>query len=275
MAARPSSISFVPLAQLNLWPRNYRKGEVAEIAGSLKRFGFNGALRVREQTVYAGNHTLLALRTLKQEGTEPPNGIEVSRSGEWLVPCRDIGHLSEQEATAFALADNRTAQLGDEDGTRLAEILTELRSTSTLEGTGYKDSDLDQILADLAGQGVDPNKYVRSVVAPIYEIKGEQPKVEDLVDHTKTIALCSAIYEAGLDHATEQFLRAAATRHNVFNYENIAEFYAHAEPKVQRLMEQSALVIIDFGKAIENGFVELTSELAGAYNAEQDPDAED
>jgi hypothetical protein len=47
----------------------------------------------------------------------------------------------------------------------------------------------------------------------------------------------------------------------VFNYEKIAEFYAHQDEDVQDLMRQSALVIVDFDQAIENGYVKLTKAL--------------
>ena len=57
------------------------------------------------------------------------------------------------------------------------------------------------------------------------------------------------------------FLMAAATRHTVFNYELIAEFYAHQDKDIKDLMEQSALVIIDYDKAIENNYIKLTKEL--------------
>ena len=50
-----------------------------------------------------------------------------------------------------------------------------------------------------------------------------------------------------------------------FNYENIAEFYAHSDKEVQELMESSALVIIDFKKAIEQGFIELSEDLADKF----------
>jgi hypothetical protein len=53
------------------------------------------------------------------------------------------------------------------------------------------------------------------------------------------------------------FLRSAAQRHTVFDFENIAEYYAHASPAVQALMEDSALVIVDFQRAIELGYVEV------------------
>ena len=44
-------------------------------------------------------------------------------------------------------------------------------------------------------------------------------------------------------------------------YRHIAEYYAQATPQMQRLMERSALVIIDMDDAIANGFVKLQGEM--------------
>ena len=57
------------------------------------------------------------------------------------------------------------------------------------------------------------------------------------------------------------FLKEAAHRHSIFNYTKIADYYAHASKEMQTLMEKSALVIIDFDKAIEYGFVHLQEEI--------------
>ena len=59
----------------------------------------------------------------------------------------------------------------------------------------------------------------------------------------------------------KEFLRHAAARHLVFNYSKIADYYAHTSPEMQRLMEKSALVIIDFDDAIANGYVRLSENI--------------
>ena len=61
------------------------------------------------------------------------------------------------------------------------------------------------------------------------------------------------------------FLIEAARRHSVFNYEKIADYYAHASVHVQHLMERSALVIIDFEKAIQLGYVRLCEKIQEEY----------
>ena len=59
----------------------------------------------------------------------------------------------------------------------------------------------------------------------------------------------------------KEFLRLAATRHIVFNYARIADYYAHSNKEVQKLMEESALVIIDINDAIANGYVKLSKNI--------------
>ena len=59
----------------------------------------------------------------------------------------------------------------------------------------------------------------------------------------------------------KQFLRFAASRHLEFNYSLIADYYAHATPEMQELMEQSALVILDIDDAIANGYIKLSENI--------------
>ena len=73
---------------------------------------------------------------------------------------------------------------------------------------------------------------------------------------------------SGVSEAEKKFLITAAQRHNVFSYKLIADYYAHSNAEMQNLMEDSALVIIDFKKAIENGYVKFTNEIEGLYVAE-------
>ena len=103
--------------------------------------------------------------------------------------------------------------------------------------------------------------YTTKVSVPQYEIKGVEPELSALVNQAKTEALLQSIEGAEIPDEVKDFLRLAAYRHLVFDYHNIAEYYAHAPADVQRLMEQSALVIIDYNDAIAGGYVRLKSEL--------------
>lgn len=108
-------------------------------------------------------------------------------------------------------------------------------------------------------------KYSSKIEAPIYEPKNAKPHILELCDKSKTHRLMREIEASSLSFEEKNFLIDAARRHSVFNYEKIADYYAHASPEMQQLMERSALVIIDFEKAIQLGYVKLCDEIRTQY----------
>lgn len=115
----------------------------------------------------------------------------------------------------------------------------------------------------------EDDTYTKKIEAPLYEPKTEKPETSDLFDTKKHDELVSEINKAsGLTDNEKQFLLFAAKRHVVFDYESIAEFYAHSSKEVQELMERSALVIIDYNQAIEDGYVKLSKDLFEQYEEE-------
>ena len=108
-------------------------------------------------------------------------------------------------------------------------------------------------------------KYSNKIEAPIYEPKNIKPNILELVNKEKTNRLIREINNSTLPIEEKNFLIDAATRHSVFNYENIADYYSHSNKEMQNLMEKSALVIIDFEKAIQLGYVVLSEEIKNQY----------
>lgn len=115
---------------------------------------------------------------------------------------------------------------------------------------------------EVEGEG---SKYTGTVKAPVYTPRGQPPPIALLYDTTKAKRLIAEVNAADIPEEVRQFLRAAAWRHAVFQYEPIADFYASATPEVQRLMERSGLVIIDFNQAIELGYVQLCKAIREKY----------
>ena len=107
--------------------------------------------------------------------------------------------------------------------------------------------------------------YTSKILAPIYEPKNKKPDIFELCDQSRAKQLIEKIQASKVSDAEKKFLIAAAQRHNVFSYKLIADYYSHSGVEMQDLMEQSALVIIDFGKAIENGYVKFTDEIKELY----------
>ena len=111
----------------------------------------------------------------------------------------------------------------------------------------------------------EEKKYSSKIEAPIYEPKNKKPHTLELCDKRKTHILIREIDASRLPLEEKKFLIDAARRHNVFNYEKIADYYAHASKQMQYHMERPALVIIDFEKAIEYGYVKLCEDIRSQY----------
>ena len=111
----------------------------------------------------------------------------------------------------------------------------------------------------------EEKKYSTKIESPIYEPKNKQPHPLELYNNSKTQRLISKINQSNVSDEEKKFLIEAAKRHTIFNYEKIADYYSHSSKEMQVLMEQSALIIIDFDKAIEHGYVKLCSEIKSQY----------
>lgn len=110
------------------------------------------------------------------------------------------------------------------------------------------------------------NKYTNTIKAPQYLPAETQPQLQELFSTAKYSELVRDINASTVPAEEKQFLIKAATRHLVFNYAKIADYYAHATPEMQSLMEKSALVIIDFDDAIANGYVKLNDKIKQIMN---------
>jgi len=254
----------IRIADLSIDPANARKHSqrnLEAITASLRRFGQQKPIVIdKANVVRAGNGTLEAARQL---GWETIEAVQTDLTGS--------------EASAYAIADNRTAELAEWDDDILKATLEALadEDAALLESCGYTEAELDALVNEVEGDGEgggegsdDDNPYTAKIEAPIYEPKGERPPVADLSDKAKTNELCDEIEAAKLPDEVRDFLLTAAQRHTVFNFHNIAEYYCHAPKEVQHLMERSGLIIIDFQKAIQNGFVHLSERLGAIADLE-------
>lgn len=115
-------------------------------------------------------------------------------------------------------------------------------------------------IKDKRAKPVD-KKYTGKIKIPQYEPRRFAPLLHELCDRGKYIELLRDINTSNVSEPEKEFLRYAASRHIAFNYSRIADYYAHATPEMQRLMEKSALVIIDFDDAIANGYVRLSENI--------------
>lgn len=207
----------------------------------------------QQANILDGHQTKQALLSLEEDGWEIPG-----------IPYVVIEAESREDAAEKLLQIN----------SRYAVINPESEWVKSL-------SNVEQILSSIAipefsldispgvdfptnGDGKDET-YTKKIVAPTYEPKNEKPEIDDLVDTEKTENLVFEIQSTDIPKKEKDFLIQAAQRHTIFNYQKIADYYAHSSTEVQELMEKSALVIIDFDKAIEYGYTKLSEDIASQY----------
>ena len=111
-----------------------------------------------------------------------------------------------------------------------------------------------------ASEKID-TRYSKKVNPPQYLPSAKPPVLSELYNYDKYAKLLREINDSSISDDEKKFLRMAASRHIVFNYSKIADYYAHATPEMQELMEQSALVILDIDDAIANGYVKLSKDI--------------
>lgn len=141
-----------PINALKPLEKNPRRGNIAAVAKSLEAFGQRKPIvATNDGTIIAGNHTYQA--AIQLGWTE----IAVVR-----VPDDD------NTAKAFALADNRTGDLGSYDDEILANLLEELSrdNPTLLDATGYTPDDVENLVAQISG-------------IPEVEIQGDPDDIPD------------------------------------------------------------------------------------------------
>lgn len=239
--------------------RTHSDEQIGQIAASIKEWGWTTPVLVDEAgSIIAGHGRTLAAQRLKM--TE--------------VPVMVATGWSDAKKRAYIIADNKLAMNAGWDESMLAIELGELKDLGfNLELTGFSKDDIATFMPIDPDEDADTSKYTKKIDAPIYQPTGDCPPTAALYDSAKYTQLTAQINQNNdLAPEVKEFLLLAATRHIRFDFEQIAEFYAHADLDTQQLMEDSALIIIDFDKAISGGYVKLSQAMGKIYASEKGGD---
>ena len=163
--------------------------------------------------------------------------------------------LTEEQKQEFIVKDN--VGFGEWEW----DILANEWDSSKLDEWGL------DVWQNIDEEEVEPEEaaYTQQIEAPIYSPSDEKPEASALIDETICNKLIKEIEASKISKEEKHFLKKAAQRHIEFNYKTIADFYANSNKEVQELMENSALVIIDFKKAIELGYVKLAKNIENQF----------
>ena len=255
----PTQIEWAPIESVTPYARNPRKigaDAVSAVSGSIKEFGFKSPIIVDNDRVIINGHT--RLKAAQQLGLKE-------------VPIVVASDLTPEQVRAYRIADNRSAEFSkwDEDFLKV-----ELDDIGDID---LSFCNVDEMLAEIEEQSnqerqeqiTEGEKYTSKIDAPMYEPKGENPKISELYSIEKSKTFIERIKEQKLEQELEEFLIYAAHRHNVFNYGKIAEFYCHASKETQEIMEDLALIIVDYKKALKMGYAKVSKELDEVFLSEE------
>lgn len=112
--------------------RTHSDGQVAQIAASIKEFGWTNPILVDgESGVIAGHGRLLAARKL----------------GQKEVPVIELAHMTESQKRAYVIADNQLAMNAGWDTTLLSLELADLKEQGfEMDVLGFDPKELDKLL---------------------------------------------------------------------------------------------------------------------------------
>ena len=218
------------IEELEMYDNNPRKNDeaVPYVMESIQKYGFRVPLVIDKNNVIVTGHTRYKASL---------------KLGLKEVPCIVASDLNEKQIREFRIVDNKTSEYAEWDIEKLNLELEDLDL----------DLDLDSSVENI---------YTDKVDTPIYEPKVDKmEKVFDLYNDEKFNELKHYIEISAIDDVLKDFFIKCATRFLVFDYSKIANFYCLQNEEVQDIMEKLALIIIDYDKAIENGFVKLGKQI--------------
>jgi len=140
----PPAAEWVALDSLVPWADNPRVNDkaVPEIAASIGRFGFGAPIvaRLANREIIKGHTRRKAVLLL--------NGVFPGQPSPGMVPVRFLD-ITEDEAHALALADNKLGEIAEWDDAAFAVEVAKLldHNVDVVTGTGIPQEEVDAILA--------------------------------------------------------------------------------------------------------------------------------
>lgn len=150
--------------------RTHSEAQVAQIAASIREFGFtNPVLIDGDGGIIAGHGRVMGARQL----------------GLAEVPCIRLGHLSEAQRRAYVIADNQIALNSGWDDELLAEELSALIGMEYDTGLLGFDIDAEELIAELTA----PSKFEKSMPNNFREEEGGEVEYKNLSKYPVTVIL--------------------------------------------------------------------------------------
>jgi hypothetical protein len=151
-----SEIKYIPIKQLKAWGKNPRKNDKAaeKLVKLIEAHGFiNPVICTRDNTIRAGHTRVKA----------------ANKAGLKEVPVIYVD-MDEEQASAFAIADNKSAQYAEWDFELLKDVFEELDAFNyDLELTGFDMAEIEGLMTYAGkeeGQAIKQNDNIIKFECP-------------------------------------------------------------------------------------------------------------
>ena len=175
-----------PIDSLIPYAKNARvhdEAQIAQIAGSIKEFGFNNPVLIdKDNGIIAGHGRVMAARKL----------------GLTEVPTILLDHINETQRRAYILADNRIAINSTWDNEMLSLELMDIKDDVSLAMLGFNVDELDALLKEISSTELPnlPDGDKQPFQQKTFTLHDEQ---FNIVDDAITKARTNPIIDTGLN----------------------------------------------------------------------------
>lgn len=210
-------------------PRTISKKDFAVLKKSIK--DFPSMLEVREIVVDENNRVLGGHQRIKALQAQGKTKVKVKKVTGW----------TDEEKDEFMIKDNIAN--GDWDNDKLANE--------------WDKNKLEEWGLPLKIASSSDYKELLEVSIPYYTPAEECPDSTELADLSEVDELNSIITKLKPEKGLEAILRARAAFFADFDFQKIADYYAHADKKTQEVMKRLGLVIVMPKEAYELGMCDF------------------
>lgn len=187
------ALRWMPVADLKPWDKNPRRNDeaVPAVARSIQQFGFLAPVVAwgTQRRIIAGHTRIKAVEFLRANRWDDERGDWTKRDtaepwqdneapAPYMVPVRVTEFTSEEDASAYAMADNRLGELADWDADAVAGLLKQLDQSDDFEDLtviGWDDDELRELFGVSEPEEEPPaaDDSVAELRAEVHSVDGE------------------------------------------------------------------------------------------------------
>lgn len=168
----PAAAIWLHVDELTPWKFNPRHNDhaVERVAKNIEALGFGSPIVARtlpdgKREIIAGHTRLKAMKWLS--ANRGSDFTAAGTPGPGMVPVRILEHLTDDQAAALAIADNKLSEMSAWDDNLLIELLRAL-DDGQKQNTGFSENEMEILLAQYDQPIIDERK-----LKPVKEIVDE------------------------------------------------------------------------------------------------------